>query len=118
VTAIPSPEATEAALPAGDPANGQVLFNEMQAEAGFACATCHYFNQEVQLIGPGLLNVSTRAETRVPGTAAYDYIHNSIVNPSAFVVSGFPDNLMPKVYGEIFTEQEINDIIAYLFTLK
>ena len=116
-------EATAAAqntgdVPEGDPANGEVLFNEMQPAAGFACVTCHFPNQEAQLIGPGLLNVSTRAESRVPGTSAYDYIHTSIVDPSAFVVPGFPDNLMPKIYGEIFTEEQINDIIAFLFTLK
>ncbi|NWG17101.1 MAG: c-type cytochrome [Chloroflexi bacterium] len=123
VTATPVPP-TEAPVeaasdaPQGDAANGQVLFNELQAQAGFACATCHYFNQEAQLIGPGLLNVSVRAETRVPGQSAYDYIHQSIVNPSAYVVEGFPDNLMPKIYAELFTEQQINDIIAYLYTLK
>lgn len=113
-----APAAAAASVPQGDAANGQVLFNELQPQAGFACATCHYFNQEAQLIGPGLLNVSIRAETRVPGQSAYDYIHESIVNPSAYVVEGFPDNLMPKIYAEIFTEQQINDIIAYLYTLK
>lgn len=110
--------ANAAAAPEGDPANGQVLFNEMQAAAGFACSTCHFTNQETQLIGPGLLNISTRAETRVPGESAYDYLHTSIVDPSAYVVEGFPDNLMPKIYGEIFTEEQINDLIAYLYTLK
>ncbi len=118
-TTIPPTEApTVNAAPPGDAANGQVLFNELKPEAGFACSTCHFANQEAQLIGPGLLNVGIRAETRVPGESAYDYIHNSIVNPSAYVVEGFPDNLMPKIYAEIFTEQQINDIIAYLFTLK
>ncbi len=46
-----------------------------------------------------------------------EFLRTSITNPSAFVMTGFPDNLMPKVYGTIFTEQEINDLIAYLFTL-
>jgi mono/diheme cytochrome c family protein len=110
--------ANAAAVPQGDPAKGEELFNTMEAAAGFACATCHFPNQEAQLIGPGLLNVSVRAESRVPAMSAYDYIHTSIVNPSAFVVPGFPDNLMPKVYGEIFTEEQINDIIAFIKTVK
>ncbi len=46
-----------------------------------------------------------------------EFLRTSITNPSAFVMTGFPDNLMPKVYGTIFTPEEINDLIAYLFTL-
>ncbi len=46
-----------------------------------------------------------------------EFLHTSIVDPSAFVMAGFPDNLMPKVYGTIFTEAELNNIIAYLLTL-
>ncbi len=47
-----------------------------------------------------------------------EFLHTSITNPSAFVMTGFPDNLMPKVYGTIFTEEEINNLIAYLLTLN
>ena len=46
-----------------------------------------------------------------------EFLRTSITNPSAFVMTGFPDNLMPKVYGTIFTPQLIYDLIAYLFTL-
>jgi len=66
-TPIPPTATTEAAAQtvSGDAAKGQALFNEMRAEVNFACVTCHYPNQEAQLIGPGLLNIATRAETRV-----------------------------------------------------
>jgi mono/diheme cytochrome c family protein len=119
-----TPEPTEApteqpaAAPAGNPANGQVLFNTFEAAANFACSTCHRVDSEEQLIGPGLLNVSVRAETRVPGQTAEEYIRNSILHPSDFVVENYPDMLMPQVYSTVFTEDEINDLIAYLFTLK
>ena len=46
-----------------------------------------------------------------------EFLRTSITNPSAMVMTGFPDNLMPKVYGTIYSEQEINDLIAYLLTL-
>ncbi len=46
-----------------------------------------------------------------------EFLRISIVNPSFEVMTGFPDNLMPKVYGTIFTPQEINNLIAYLLTL-
>ncbi|MEZ4671638.1 MAG: c-type cytochrome [Anaerolineae bacterium] len=115
-TATPAPVAQ--AEPSGDPVKGKEYFETMRTEVNFACATCHYVDKEDQLIGPGLLNVSVRAETRVAGETAYEYIHNSIVNPSAFVVPNFPDGLMPQVYKDLWTEEQINDIIAYLFTLK
>ena len=113
-----APTEQAAAAPAGDAANGQVLFNTFEAAANFACATCHRVDSEEQLIGPGLLNVSVRAETRVPGQTAEEYLHNSIVHPSDHVVENYPDMLMPQVYATVFTEDEINDLVAYLFTLK
>jgi len=119
-TAIPPTATPEqaAAGPSGDAEKGKALFETFFEQVSFACNTCHYVDSEQRLIGPGLLNVSTRAETRVEGQSAEEYIRNSIVNPSAFVVPDYPDGLMPQVYGDILSEQDIQDIIAYLFTLK
>ncbi|MBI1281294.1 MAG: c-type cytochrome [Anaerolineaceae bacterium] len=115
-TAVPQ-QATSGEV-TGDPEKGKEYFNMVRPEVDFACATCHHYDTEAQLIGPGLLNVSVRAASRVPGESAYEYIHTSIVNPGAFVVPGYPDGLMPKTYKDVWTEEQINDIIAYLFTLK
>lgn len=101
-----------------DPANGETLFNTFFDDAGFACATCHNEDSEEKLVGPGLLNVSVRAQTRVEGQVAERYIYNSITNPNAYVVEGFPENLMPHVYPDILSDQDIYDLIAYLLTLK
>jgi cytochrome c2 len=119
-TSVPPTEtpAPVAAGPAGDAAHGQELFETFVEQVSFACNTCHHVDSEDRLIGPGLLNISTRAETRVEGQTAEEYIHNSIVNPSAFVVPDYPDGLMPQVYADIYSEEDIQDIIAYLFTLK
>ena len=119
-TAVP-PTATPqqaAAAVNGNPEKGKEYFNTVRPEVNFACATCHHFDSEAQLIGPGLLNISVRAASRVPGESAYNYIHTSIVDPGAFVVPGFPDALMPRTYKDLWTEEQINDIIAYLYTLK
>jgi mono/diheme cytochrome c family protein len=116
-TSAPPPTA-EVATVSGDAAHGEELFNKFEDQVSFACATCHHPDSEDRLIGPGLLNISTRAATRVEGESAEEYIHNSIVNPSAFVVTDYPDGLMPQVYTDIFSEADIQDIIAYLYTLK
>lgn len=101
----------------GDPAIGQELFNEFRAEVNFACATCHYPDKEEQLVGPGMLGLGERAATRVEGLSATEYLRNSILHPSDYVVENFPDLLMPQVYADLFTEEQINNLIAYLKTL-
>lgn len=112
-----APQTAGTSIVIGDAERGKALFNEFRPEVNFACATCHYQDREDQLVGPGLLNVGVRAETRVPGQTAAEYIHNSILTPSAFVVPNFPDQLMPQIYSQVFTEEQISDIIAYLLTL-
>lgn len=126
----------ELALSLGDPDNGRLLFTTLQAETGFACSTCHRVDSTETLIGPGLLNVADPSHDpsqhqhggememlteEAPPERTMDeviaYLRTSILHPSDFVVPGFPDLLMPQIYGQIFNEQEINDITAYLLTL-
>lgn len=38
----------------------------------------------------------------------------SIVEPSAFVVKGFPDNTMPKVFGQKLSAGALKKIVEYL----
>lgn len=45
------------------------------------------------------------------------YLHSSIVDPAAYIVPGFVAGLMPETYADIFTEEEINNLVAYLLTL-
>lgn len=102
----------------GDPVAGQQLFNTLIAETGFSCVACHNVASEDRLVGPGLLNVAARAATRVEGMDAITYLRHSIIYPNEYVVESYPENLMPQVYGNLFTEQQVNDLIAYLLTLQ
>lgn len=119
--ALAPDEATQVAdTVVGDASAGQTLFNTMYAEAGFACSTCHNPNSENRLIGPGLLGIGERAATRVEGQTAEEYLHNAIVHPNDYIVEGnpeYPPSLMPQIYGDLFTEEEINNLVAYLMTL-
>lgn len=96
----------------GDPENGQQLFTAN------ACVGCHNIEVDAVLVGPSLLNVKDRAGERVEGQTAVEYIRNSIINPNDYLVEGFPAGQMPQTYGTTLSEQQINDLIAYLFTLE
>jgi nitric oxide reductase subunit C len=81
------------------------------------CSTCHSLEPDVIIVGPSLAGVATRAETRVPGMTAEQYLRDSIINPGDFVVPNFPD-AMQRNLGDKLSADQINDIIAFLLTLK
>ncbi|MEK6532247.1 MAG: c-type cytochrome, partial [Nitrospirota bacterium] len=71
-------------------------------------------------IGPKLVE-GTNAPGRIKdkdykGTAksTSDYIMESIVSPSAYVVKPFPDNTMPKVFGQKLSAGALKKIVDYL----
>jgi mono/diheme cytochrome c family protein len=108
------------AAPIGDVANGATLFSQPVIGTANApgCITCHSLEPDVVIVGPSQAGLGTRAETRVPGQSAEEYIRNSIINPDDYVVEGFAPGVMYQNYGEELTEQEINDIVAYTLTLR
>ncbi len=112
---IPLPDVL---LMIGRPKMGERLFNTFQEEAGFSCASCHRADSEQRLIGPGLLNIGQRAGARVPNMSAAEYLYTSIIAPSAHVVEGYPDGLMPANWAEVYNLEAIADIMAYLVTLE
>jgi mono/diheme cytochrome c family protein len=107
---VPTPKPEEAADPV---ARGKQVF----LNAG--CSGCHTIDGvSAGAVGPNLTQIGTVAATRVSGQAPQDYIHESIVNPSAHVVEGFSDNVMPKNFGETLSAEQISDLVTYLSSLK
>lgn len=116
----------EAAVDAEDPvARGQALFNG----AG-ACASCHALAAGTELVGPSLAGVASRAAERVKD-AAYEgsadsaeaYLHESIVAPNRYLVPGeryaaAGRSFMPDTYETTLDPEQIDDIVAYLATLR
>jgi mono/diheme cytochrome c family protein len=107
-------------LPTGDAVNGEALANSK------GCVACHV----TTTTGPawaastGVPGIGDRAATRFSepdytgkATSAEQYLLESIVNPTAFVVSGFQP-LMPANFGQTLTAQEVADLIAYMSTIK
>jgi sulfur-oxidizing protein SoxX len=97
---------------------GRALFMENTFGVNTGCRLCHSLDPGVVLVGPSLAGVATRAETRVPGMTAKEYLHQSIVDPNAYVVDGFPKGQMFQNFADVLTQEQIDSLVAFLLTLK
>ena len=82
------------------------------------CLTCHTIGKTGALRFPDLAGVDVRAKSRVPGLSDVEYFAQSLYEPTAYVVAGFPP-AMPPMNKPPFglTDQEILCVIAALQTL-
>ena len=90
---------------------GEALF------LGLACATCHATNGHGA--GPALTGVFGRTVMLDDGrvlTVDDRYLRESIVDPAAKVVSGYPP-VMPSFRGAL-TEEQVSALVAYLESLS
>lgn len=106
-------------------ADGSEPHDKLFMKAG--CPACHTIpgiEGATGKVGPELWE-GTNAPKRVKD-AAYagkakttkEYITESILDPSAYVVKDFPDNQMPKDFGVRLTGGALNKIVDYLSQLK
>ncbi len=101
----------------GDATAGATLFGAIP-NGQISCSICHNIAPgSGVLVGPSLSGIAATAATRVPGQSAEQYLRNSILTPSAFVVTGFTDGLMPQTFSAALTPQEVDNLVAYLLTL-
>ena len=101
-----------ASLPGGNPEAGNAAF------AAKGCSGCHALEAGVKIVGPSLKGVVGETEKRRAGYPPEIYFYESVTRPSAFIVPGFQDGLMPKNFKETLTPQELADVIAFLMTRK
>jgi cytochrome c oxidase subunit 2 len=96
----------------GDPGGGAAV----DGAAVFAanCTSCHSTGADA-VLGPGLAGVGDRAASQVSGLSADEYLEQSLREPGAVVVDGFPD-LMPA--WDHLDDDTIDALITYLKTLK
>ncbi|MCB9133895.1 MAG: hydrogenase iron-sulfur subunit [Anaerolineales bacterium] len=101
----------------GDPVRGKQLYYEMALGENVSCRVCHSLDPGVVLVGPSFAGIGTRAATRIPGMSAKDYLRQSILHPNEYKVPGF-ENQMLQNFGATLTEEQVDDLIAFLLTLK
>jgi mono/diheme cytochrome c family protein len=103
----------ETATPTGPTPAPTLVGDAVAGEAAFkknGCSACHLTG-----IGPDLTGIGERAKTRTTQTAV-DYIRQSITEPLVIIVPPY-EPLMPTRFKDLPTE-EVDNLIAYLFTLE
>lgn len=107
---------------------GEAIFRD----PALACSSCHALQPGVPLPGPSLEGLGTRAGEIVvsesyTGSAAdaAGYVRESIVSPSVHLVEG-PNfstgpggvSLMPPGFGDRLDDAQIDNLVAYLLSLR
>jgi len=90
--------------------NGKALFQQL------GCSTCHRF--DVQGRGPNLMGVFGKPVQLEDGRtviADENYVRESVLVPTAKVVSGFKP-IMPVFQGQV-SEEQLNALVAYVKSL-
>jgi mono/diheme cytochrome c family protein len=115
---VQAASATAAAGPpptaAGDPAAlGAQLVKD------YGCVACHA-SDDKRLVGPGWGGLYESSVSLADGskvTADDAYLAESIRQPNAKIVAGYPPGVMPA-YDTLLKTEEVNAIVAYLHTLE
>jgi len=91
-------------------AAGKALF------ASNGCGGCHTYKPAGSggKVGPDLDNLPSDAKKANKGPLPL-YVKQSIEVPSAYVVPGFPNGVMPPYKGKL-TDAQINDLVKFLTT--
>ncbi|MDQ7029007.1 MAG: c-type cytochrome [Ardenticatenia bacterium] len=116
--ATPTPEAGEQ-----QPEEGGVDAVAVDLFTQLGCLGCHSLATvpgAVGTVGPPLDGLGERAASVIAdpaytgnATTPEEYIRESIVDPSAFVVAGYPD-VMPKGFGDQLSEEQLNALVQFL----
>lgn len=113
LTGTVAPPAAAGGPVEGQPRAPQDLFIAM------GCSGCHMIDQDQTdsnrgVIAPNLGNLNEVAGTMVPGEDAPTYVHNSIVDPNAFVVEGYAPGVMPQNFKDRMSDEEIVGLANWL----
>lgn len=116
-------EAVQTPVVAGDPEKGKAIYDDFNFSR---CNFCHSLDGSEFRGGPTLLGIAERAGTREAELSAAEYLRQSILEPSAFIVEGYdktmpPYELVERREGDhkqagTLTEEELDNLIAFLLT--
>ena len=80
------------------------------------CGACHTLTAAGAkgTIGPDLDNLPALAQKA--GKPLEPFIHESVVDPNAYIEPGFQKNVMPQTFGTALSKQELDSLVQYLIS--
>jgi cytochrome c551/c552 len=96
----------------GNTAAGKAVF------ASSGCASCHTFApaNSSGVIGPNL-DTQPAKDAKADGNMALAaFIHQSIVDPNAYIAQGFTKGLMPTTFGTQLSAKQLSDLVAFILS--
>ncbi len=82
------------------------------------CASCHTIpgiEGATAQVGPSFCDPAEEVQS---GEEDIEFIRESILEPDKEIAKGFSAGIMPKNFGDIFTDEEIDTLVAFIANLK
>lgn len=112
--ALANCSAPGSSAPAPTSTDGAELFSFKALGGTPGCVTCHSLTPDHVIVGPSLAGVAERADRRVSGMGAAEYLERSIIAPADHIVDTFDGPTMPDNYADVLSNVQIDAIVNYL----
>ncbi|MFQ5857936.1 MAG: c-type cytochrome [Anaerolineae bacterium] len=114
----------EKAAPAGDPEAGKEIY--LGVGGCGACHTIEGLEGAIGQVGPDHTHIATNATELAKKAGVADaeaFIRQSILEPNAYIAEECPPGpcvagVMPQTLKDTLTEQQVNDLVAFLMQQK
>jgi len=129
-SSVPTIETTIEIASIGDSVRGEEIAMIQRGSPGgvleSACVRCHTFDADEMApgekgtgkgIAPRLEGIGLVAGERAVGLSAEEYLRQSITDPQVHI-AGDPSTNMPTGLKYLLTEEDVNDVVAFLLTLQ
>lgn len=82
------------------------------------CGTCHMIpgiEGATGTVGPELCDPAKEVQE---GKEDLNFLREAIVDPNAEIAKGYQPNIMPQNFGQLFSKEELDTLVAFIANLK
>jgi cytochrome c oxidase subunit 2 len=107
-TSTSTSSTTSSTTPIAPAQAGLMVFNQN------GCAACHTLSaaNATGKVGPDLDNLVSYARTAKQPLESF--VHQSIVDPEAYIQPGYPKGVMPPNFGQVLTKEQLDHLVTFL----